>query len=271
MDNVSFTVPSGSIVGFIGENGAGKTTTIKCILDLVHIDSGSITLLGQDHIAGGSKAREDIGVVFDECSFHDWLRADQVGKILKNTYKNWDAEYYLQLLQRFQLDHLTGKKDILKTYSRGMKMKLSLAAALAHHPKLLILDEATSGLDPIVRDEILDLFMDFIQDEDHSILFSSHITTDIEKSADYLVFIHQGRIVLYAEKDELLSNYAIVHATKDSVSNIPSSCIVGKHPTSFGIDILVNNRASIQAGEDLLIEKATIDDIMLYTIRGTKL
>ena len=218
LEDVSFSVPGGSIVGFVGENGAGKTTTIKAILDVVCKDAGTITLLGHDSVTEGTLARGDVGVVFDECSFHDWLRADQVGKILKNVYKTWDDAYYKELLARFGLGELTGKKDLIKTYSRGMKMKLSLAAALAHRPRLLILDEATSGLDPVVRDEILDLFLEVISDEDHSILFSSHITSDIEKAADYLVFIHKGRIVLNAEKDQLLARYGVLRCRAEQLA-----------------------------------------------------
>lgn len=268
LQDVSFTVPSGSIVGFVGENGAGKTTTIKAILNVIRRDAGSITLLGQDNIAEGQLARAGVGVVFDECSFHDWLRADQVGKILKGVYPTWDDALYAQLLERFELSHLTGRKDIIKTYSRGMKMKLSLAAAMAHRPRLLILDEATSGLDPVVRDEILDMFLEFIQDEDHSILFSSHITSDIEKAADYLVFIHKGRIVLNAEKDELLARYGVVHCSKIALSRLDDAHVIGVRQTDFGTEALIDNRSDFVPGEDMLLEKATVDDIMLYTIRG---
>lgn len=270
LKNVDFAVPCGSIVGFVGENGAGKTTTIKAILNIIHKDSGEITLMGQDSVTGGPLAHKDIGVVFDECSFHDWLRADQVGKILKNVYSTWDDALYNELLTRFGLSHLTGKKDIIKTYSRGMKMKLSLAAAMAHRPKLLILDEATSGLDPIVRDEILDLFLEFIGDDEHSILFSSHITSDIEKAADYLVFIHEGKIVLNAEKDELLASYGVVRCAKDVLQTLDGDHVVGTRTTEFGAEALIDNRPDFVPGEDMLVEKATIDDIMLYTIRGTK-
>lgn len=268
LQDVSFTVPSGSIVGFVGENGAGKTTTIKAILNVIRRDAGSITLLGHDNIAEGQLARAGVGVVFDECSFHDWLRADQVGKILKGVYPTWDDALYAQLLERFELSHLTGRKDIIKTYSRGMKMKLSLAAAMAHRPRLLILDEATSGLDPVVRDEILDMFLEFIQDEDHSILFSSHITSDIEKAADYLVFIHKGRIVLNAEKDELLARYGVVHCSKIALSRLDDAHVIGVRQTDFGTEALIDNRSDFVPGEDMLLEKATVDDIMLYTIRG---
>lgn len=272
LQNIEFSVPQGSIVGFVGENGAGKTTTIKCILDVVHKSSGSILLFGEDNVRFGAKARAEIGVVFDECSFHDWLRAEQVGNILKNVYPTWDEALFNQLLARFGLAGLTKRKDIIKTYSRGMKMKLSLAAAMAHRPKLLILDEATSGLDPVVRDEILDLFLEFIQDEEHSILFSSHITSDIEKAADYLVFIHKGGIVLNAPKDELLDQYGIIHCSKESYSALGKALVVGSRTSQFGVDALVNNRHDISLKQEgILLEKATIDDIMLFTIKGNTL
>lgn len=216
LDNINFTVPSGSIVGFVGENGAGKTTTIKAILDIINKDGGSITLLGNGSTASGNLTHQDIGVVFDECNFHDWMHAGQVGKVLAGIYKNWDGALYTELLERFGLGGLTGSKNTIKTYSRGMKMKLSLAAALAHHPKLLILDEATSGLDPVVRDEMLDLFLTFIADEEHSILFSSHITSDVEKAADYIVFIHKGKIVFNEEKTVCSSAMAFCGAAKHS-------------------------------------------------------
>ena len=267
LNNVTFNVPCGCIVGFVGENGAGKTTTIKSILNAINIDSGSISIYGQPHNSAPS-AREDIGFVFDECYFHETFTIPQVGKILKGVYKNWDDAYFNQLLQTFGLSSLTGKKDIIKNFSRGMKMKLSLAAALAHHPKLLVLDEATSGLDPIIRDEILDMMLDFIQDENKSILFSSHITSDLEKAADYLVFIHNGSVILSDEKDTILSNYGILHCTKDVFSSIPSEAIVGYKHSTFGVDVLVNDRNAFTRQEDILIDKASIEDIMLYTIKG---
>ncbi len=267
LNNVSFTVPCGCIVGFVGENGAGKTTTIKSILNTITPDSGSISIYGMLNNTS-AQAREDIGFVFDECYFHETFTIPQVGKILKGIYKNWDDAYFNQLLQTFGLTSVTGKKDIIKNFSRGMKMKLSLAAALAHHPKLLVLDEATSGLDPVIRDEILDMMLEFIQDEEKSILFSSHITSDLEKAADYLVFIHNGTILLTGEKDDILSNYGILHCSKDVFSALSTETIVGYKHSAFGVDVLVSNRNSFTQQEDILIDKATIEDIMLYTIKG---
>ncbi|MDL2218736.1 ABC transporter ATP-binding protein [Ruminococcaceae bacterium OttesenSCG-928-O06] len=266
LQNVSFNVPSGSIVGFVGENGAGKTTTIKAILGINKLDSGSIRLLGQDIADAGAASRADVGVVFDESAFHDWLRADQVASVLKNIYPTWDAAYFAQLMQRFQLPQ--DKKTDIKSYSRGMKMKLSLAAALAHRPKLLVLDEATSGLDPIVRDEILDMFLDFIQDEEHSILFSSHITSDIEKAADYLVFIHEGQIVLNAEKDLLLEQYGVLRCTAEAFATVDQTHVKGSRKSGFGVEALIDNRPDFVPMEGAVVDRASVDDIMLYTIRG---
>ncbi|MDL2293048.1 ABC transporter ATP-binding protein [Ruminococcaceae bacterium OttesenSCG-928-D13] len=267
LDNVSFNVPAGSIVGFVGENGAGKTTTIKAILDVARRDAGTITLMGRDNITDGPAARQDVGVVFDEISFHDWLRAPQIDKILGNIYKNWDSAYFFQMLGRFGLSEKV-RKGTLKTFSRGMKMKLSLAAALAHHPKLLVLDEATSGLDPVVRDEILDIFLEFIGDEGNSILFSSHITSDIEKAADYLVFIHQGRIVLNAEKDLLLANYGMLRCDRATWETVDKAHVKGMRDTGYGIEALIDNRQDFRPAENMVVDKATVDDIMLLTIKG---
>lgn len=259
LEDVSFSVPGGSIVGFVGENGAGKTTTIKSILDVVRKDAGTITL---------AHPPQDTGVVYDESSFHDWLRPKQVASILRGTFKNWDDAYFQQLAAQLGMSEAIAKNDLLKTFSRGMKMKFNLIAAMAHRPKLLILDEATSGLDPIVRDEILDLFLGFIADEEHSILFSSHITSDIEKAADYLVFIHQGRIILDAEKDELLARYGVLRCRADLLETVDSEHIVGIRKSEFGVEALIDNRPDMKPKDGMVLDPASVDDIMLYTIRG---
>ena len=187
LDHVSFTVPGGCIMGLIGENGAGKSTTIKAILDLIHKDEGKVTFWGKD-LAQAPEMKEDIGVVFDGISFYETLTPARVGRILSEAYKNWDDNLYKEYLQRFSLP---ADKEI-KGLSKGMKAKLSIAAALGHRPKFLILDEATSGLDPVMRDDMLDVFLEFVQDEEHSILMSSHITTDLEKVADYITVGRPG-------------------------------------------------------------------------------
>ncbi|WP_286947685.1 ABC transporter ATP-binding protein, partial [Acetobacterium sp. UBA5834] len=201
LKDVSFKVPRGSIVGFIGENGAGKTTTIKAILNLIKRDGGTIEMLGMDNLKDEKKIKASVGVVMDGCNFHDNLKTGDISKMLASIYKNWNQKLYQQYLKKFKLP----ENKIIKEFSRGMKMKLQIAVALSHEPELLILDEATSGLDPIVREEILDVFMEFIQDEEHAILISSHITSDLDKIADYIVFIHQGEILLDEEKETLLS------------------------------------------------------------------
>lgn len=206
LDNISFSIPSGSIVGLIGENGAGKSTTINSILGLIKKDSGKITVLGHDIDTFDCAVKEKIGVVFDGSNFSEKLTPAKLSKVLRDIYSSWEQSYFNRLLD--QLNIPATKK--IKTFSKGMKMKLSIAVAFAHHPQLLILDEATSGLDPIVRDDILDMFLEFVRDEEHSILVSSHITSDLEKVADYIVFIHTGKIIFCEPKDELLEHYGII-------------------------------------------------------------
>lgn len=187
LDHVSFTVPEGTIVGLIGENGAGKSTIINASMGLIAKDEGRIVVLGDEALANATK--EQIGVVFDGSNFPEMLTPRAIGHIMANIYQHWDDALFEQLLAQFGLPQ---KK--LKQFSKGMKMKFAIAVALSHHPKLLVLDEATSGLDPVVRDDILDMLLDFVQEEDHSVLVSSHITSDLEKIADYIVFLHEGRV-----------------------------------------------------------------------------
>jgi len=265
LKNVSFCLPKGSIIGFIGENGAGKTTTLKLILNEIQRSSGEIFVFGKDNIRDEKQIKQDIGVVFDENFFYYALKPVQVGKILKATYSNWDDALYEHYLNQFKLP----KNKPIKEFSRGMKMKLSIAAALSHHPKLLLLDEATSGLDPVVRSEILDVFLDFIQDEEHGILLSSHITSDLEKIADYITFIHEGEILLSAGKDDILESYAIVRGTDTELARIDKKYIVGSRNNRFGCDALVNNRAMVAAKHPhLVIDNAKLDDIMMYYVGG---
>ena len=265
LEDVSLTLPGGSIMGLIGENGAGKTTTIKCILNLVRRDAGSITLMGYDNLTQERQAKAEVGVVLDECFFHDTLRPRDIHTILSRVYQDWDRELFENYLKKFQLPE--GK--FIKEFSRGMKMKLSLAAALSHHPKLLILDEATAGLDPVVRDEILDEFLGFIQDEEHSILISSHITSDLEKVADYITYLHQGRVVLSEAKDVLQDNYGRVGCTASDLLAMDPGDVVRVRKGSYGCEALVRDRAAFHKKyPQMMVEPISLEDIMLLIGKG---
>ena len=266
LGEIDLTLPGGTIMGLIGENGAGKTTLMKCILNLVRRDSGSITLLDYDNIREERLAKAEIGVVLDECFFHDTLRPKDVGAILAPAFRDrWDSRLYADYLDKFQLPQ--GK--LIKEFSRGMKMKLSLAAALAHRPKLLLLDEATAGLDPVVRDEILDEFLAFICDEEHSILISSHITSDLEKVADYITYLHQGRIVLSDAKDTILEHYGRVGCTAAQLEAIDPADLVRVRRGSFGCEALVADRGAFHRSyPHLMVEPIALEDIMLFIGKG---
>ena len=248
LEPLSLTLPSGCIMGLIGENGAGKSTTIRLVLDLVSRDGGSVMILGKDNQKDLRLMKEDIGVVLDEVGISGCLTARQVGKIMKNTFKRWDEHAYEEHLQRFSLP----KDKKFKDLSRGMKMKVGIAVALSHHAKLLILDEATSGLDPIVRDEITDLLNEFTRDESHAVLISSHILSDLEKICDYIAFLHKGRLLLCEEKDRLKELYGVVHLSFAEFQKIPQSAIVGKRETAYGTEAVVEKGAlpyGIEAGQ----------------------
>ena len=234
LDNVSLTLPSGCIMGLIGENGAGKSTTIKLILDILHKDGGTVTVLGRDNGQDIALIKEDIGVGMDEVGIPECLTASQVGKIMKHTFRNWDAAEYSRLLDKLSLPD----KKQFKDFSRGMKMKLGIAIAMSHGAKLLLLDEPTSGLDPVVRDEVVDMFYEFTRDENHSILISSHIVSDLEKLCDYVAFLHNGRLLLCEEKDMLLDEYCILHCTHDQLLNIEN--IKYKKETPYGVEVIIS-------------------------------
>ncbi len=260
LKEVNLTVPKGSIMGFIGQNGAGKTTTIRALLNMIPIDSGEISLLGCDRRQDSVK--EEIGVVFDEMGFHKQLTATQLNKMFRHIYKRWDESAFFSWLERFGLPP---RKKIGKL-SRGMQMKLQIAVALSHHARLLILDEPTSGLDPIVRNEMLDVFLDFVQDEEHSILMSSHITGDLERIADYITFIDRGRILLSGERIDILENHHLIKCKKEQAGEIPPQYIVGKRVTSFGAEMLV--RGLVPPCDNLVMEKVSLEEIMVYYARA---
>ena len=265
LDDVSFTVPGGTIMGLIGENGAGKSTTIKCILNLIHRDGGEISVFGLDAVRDERAVKSQVGVVLDESLFHDTLNPVQIGKILSKLYPNWDGACYGDYLRKFELP----EKKTVKTFSRGMKMKLAIAAAFAAQPRLLILDEATSGLDPVIRDEILDEFLNFIQNEDHAILISSHITSDLEKAADYVTYLHKGRVVLSGAKDELLDSYGKLVCSRADLERVDRSLLAGSRVGQFGCEALVKDRhAFARHYPGLTVDPATLEDIMVFTGKG---
>lgn len=267
LDKVSFNVPMGSIMGFVGENGAGKTTTIKAILDLINLDDGSIRIWGNLSKALPRELKAQIGVVFEGSNLHDSLTTDNINKIMINIYPNWNQRVFYDYLNRFNLP----KNKKLKDFSRGMKMKLSISIALSHNSKLLILDEATSGLDPMVREEILDIFMDFIQDEEHTILLSTHIISDIEKIADYVTFIHQGKIVFSENKDKLIYQHGIIRCRREDIQRIDKSYIVGVRENTYGAEVMINNVDKFKrTNREYIPDKTTIEEIMLFISRGKR-
>lgn len=263
LKNLNLTLPGGCIMGLIGENGAGKSTTIKLILDMCHKDIGSITVLGRDSERLSPEIREQIGLVMDKCCFPEVFTVKDVNLMLKNMYKTWDEQKFNEYAETFSLP----KNKKIKDFSRGMSMKLSIAAALSHGSRLLILDEATSGLDPVVRDEILDIFFEFIQDDSHSILMSSHILSDLEKVCDYMAFLHKGKLLLCEEKDVLMERFAILKCAESQYRELPKDAVVGVRKNSFGVEALVH-REKVRQG--LALEPACLEDIMLYHVKGEK-
>ena len=258
LSDISFSLEKGSIMGLIGENGAGKSTTMKIILGMTRPDSGSVSIFGHEGIA--AEDREKIGVVFDELPFVQTMFTSHLGKVMKGIYQNWDQQTYEQYLKQFGLPD---KKE-LKDFSRGMKMKLSLAVALSHKAKLLILDEPTSGLYPVVRAEILDLFLDFISDGERSVLVSSHITSDLEKVADYITFIHNGRLMLCENKDDILYGYGIAKADQSTIGHLDSELVLKKKDGKYGSQALVREKEEfLRRYPDILVDPINLDELML--------
>ena len=261
LDDLSLSLPEGCIMGLIGENGAGKSTTIKLILDLLHKDAGTITILGKDQQDDLRLTKEDIGVVMDDVGIPWCMTAMQVGKIMNYTYKNWDDAIYEGLLNKLAIPQDKSFKD----FSRGTKMKLGIAVAMSHHSKLLLLDEPTSGLDPVVRDEVVDLFFDFTREADHSILISSHIVSDLERLCDYIAFIHQGRLLLCEEKDRLLEEYGLIHCTKEQLADYDEDAVLGRRETPYGVTALVR-RDAIPAGWE--VSPVSIEELFVFMVKG---
>ena len=267
LDHINLDVPCGSIVGLIGENGAGKTTTIKLILNQIQKNGGTVELFGLDSETHEVEVKDRIGIVLGECNFHEHFTPKNVNNILKSIYTKWDSNAYFAYLEQFDVP----KDKKIKDMSKGMKVKLSIIAALSHDPELLILDEATSGLDPVVRSEILDIFLEFIQDERKSILFSSHITGDLEKIADYVAFIHKGQLVFSKSKDDILYGYGIAKCGEEEFSKLDPADVLAYRKGKFGCEVLLGDASLARAKYDgLCIEKPTIEEIMTLYVRGQR-
>ncbi|MCR5227191.1 MAG: ABC transporter ATP-binding protein [Eubacterium sp.] len=267
LDNVSFEVPKGSIMGFIGQNGAGKTTTINSLLNIIKWDSGEIKLLGKEMPQYENEVKEQMAAIFDVLPFNDDLSAKQLTKIMRGIWREWDEESFKNYLERFQLSYT--KK--FGQFSKGMKMKLQIAAGLSHKAKLLIMDEATTGLDPVVRNEILDIFLEYLQDEDNSILMSSHITSDLEKVADMVTFIDKGKILLTGIKDEILDNHGVVKCSKKDFKDFEREDYISARVTDFGAEIMVSDRdKTARKYSGAVIDKTTLEEIMLFYVNRSR-
>lgn len=265
LDNISFTVPKGSIMGFVGQNGSGKSTTIKAVLNIIGRDSGSIKMFGLDNIENEREIKEQCAAVFDEIPFHDALTAKNLDFIMSGLYQNWNSAKFREYLDRFALPY---KKKIGKL-SKGMKMKLQIATALSHDAKLLIMDEATTGLDPVVRNEILDIFLEYMADGERSIFMSSHITTDLEKAADCVTFIDKGKLLLTGYKDELLDDHGMLRCTKKELEELDKADYISARVTEFGADVLTADRsAAARKYSGIMIEKPSLEDIILYYVKS---
>lgn len=256
----SITLPMGYIMGLIGENGAGKSTLIKTMLDFSYPDAGSITLLAKDSHQEAVCLKEDIGIVLDTISLPRLCTAKDCNRIFRNLYANWDEALYASYLERFQLpDH-----KMWKTFSLGMQKKLGIAIALSHQPKLLILDEVTAGLDPIVRDDFLNLLQEFVSDGAHSVLISSHILSDLEKICDYITFLHKGQLLFSMEKEQLMETYGIIRCSLDDAEALPEACVCAKRTSAYGAEVLVKRQ---HAPNWVPVEEVSMEDLMVLLVK----
>ncbi len=263
LDNISFEVPKGSIMGFIGQNGAGKSTTINSILNIIPINDGEISILGMDHKKDEKAIKDRIAVVFDELPFYGGFNAKDMSLIFEGIYSNWDKEEYMRYLEQFQLP----LKKKIGDFSKGMKMKLQIACALSHNAELLIMDEPTSGLDPIVRDEILRIFMKYLEDGERSILMSSHITSDLEKIADCITFIDKGKLLLSGYKDEILETHGVIKCSKEQYETMDKADIVSARLNSYGVEVMVSDREAMRYKySDLILDPTSLEEIMLFYV-----
>lgn len=263
LDNLNLTLPEGCILGLIGENGAGKSTTIKLILDMIHKDSGTVTIFGKDSREPIELLKEDIGVVLDEAGIPECLTVTQVGKVMKHTFRNWDEAEYARLIKKLGLPDRKPFRD----FSRGMKMKLAIAVAMSHNSRLLILDEATSGLDPVVRDEVVEMFRDFTRDETHSVLISSHIVSDLEKLCDYVAFLHKGKLLLCEEKDRLLEEYGLIHCTAEELKQLPAEAVRYTRENPYGAEAMVR-RSAVPDG--ISVSPISIEELFVFMAKEVR-
>lgn len=264
----SLGIEGGMIIGLIGENGAGKTTFLKSLLNIIPVNHGDIKIFGKDIKLEGNFIKEEIGLVLDNMFFPEVLTPKDIDLVMRDIYKNWDSNIYDQYLSNFQLP----KSKMIKNFSKGMRKKLEIATALSHHPKLLILDEATSGLDPVVRGEVLDIFLDFIQDENHTILFSTHITSDLEHIADYIVFLDKGKILLNQSRDEIMDGYGILKCDTDSFQEIAKEDIICYRKNSYDYEILVKDRDRMKKKyKKFVVDRVTIEKMMVLMIKGDRI
>lgn len=260
LENLNLTLPKGCIMGLIGENGAGKSTAIKSILGIIHADSGSIEILGKEQSAD---IKQRIGVVLDEVGLPQEFNVREINAIMKNSFDNWHEDVFQDYIRKFKLP----EKKPFKSFSKGMKMKMGIAIALSHDAELLILDEPTSGLDPVVRDEIVDIFNDFTRDENHSILISSHIISDLEKICDYIAFLHNGRLMLCEEKDRLLEQYGFINTTAEVLEELDKSAIIGTKSNKWGVEAIIDREKIPHTFE---VKPITIEDLFVFMVKEEK-
>ena len=267
LGELSLDIPAGEIIGFIGENGAGKTTLIKSILDILIINKGEIKIFGKNLKNKEINIKEDIGVVLDNSFFPEVLNAKDINSIMQSIYKTWDSKLYYDYLEKFNIPITSS----IKKLSKGMKKKLEIATALAHKPKLLILDEPTSGLDPVVRNEVLDIFLKFIEDEEHTILFSTHITSDLEHIADEIVFIDNGKVLLNKSKDDILDNYGILKCSEEEFNKIDKNDFITYKKNKYNYEILISDKEKVgKKYKNMVVDKITLEELMVIMIKGEK-
>jgi len=265
LQDISFSLESGYIMGFIGPNGAGKTTTIKLIMNLLNKDGGDIKVFGMDSVEDEIPIKEKIGFVYDQNYYYEELTIAEMKRVVTSYYREWDDNLYHRYLQNFKLDE--NKK--IKELSRGMQMKFSLIMALSHNAELLIMDEPTSGLDPLVRRELLDILQEIIQDENKSVFFSTHITSDLDKIADFVTFINDGEIIMSKERDEIINNYGIVKGKKELLKRSEAAKFIGVRENEYGFEALTadKEKSRKELGKELVIDKPTLEDILVFQIR----